>query len=135
MSYLLDTNIVTAIIKKKETINLKLREVRINRQKLFISCLTYYEVKRGLMYANATRQLSLFNSLSTEATLIFLDDIEIIERAAAIHADLRGKGTLLEDADILIAATAIARDFILVSHDSDMLRVPGLKLEDWLATE
>ncbi|NER36781.1 MAG: type II toxin-antitoxin system VapC family toxin, partial [Oscillatoria sp. SIO1A7] len=45
------------------------------------------------------------------------------------------KGTLLEDADILIAATAIARDLTLVSHDSDMLRVPGLKLEDWLATE
>lgn len=135
MSYLLDTNIVTAIIKKKETINLKLREVRINRQKLFISCLTYYEVKRGLMYANATRQMSLFNNLSAEATLVFLDDLEIIERAAAIHADLRGKGTLLEDADILIAATAIARDLILVSHDSDMLRVTGLKLEDWLATE
>lgn len=38
----------------------------------------------------------------------------------------------MEDADILIAATAIAQNQILVSHDSDMRRVEDLRLEDWL---
>jgi tRNA(fMet)-specific endonuclease VapC len=56
-----------------------------------------------------------------------------MERAASIHADLRGKRTLLFDSDISLAATAIARDLTLVSHDGDMLRVPGLKLEDWIS--
>jgi len=87
------------------------------------------------LYANATRKLSKFNIFREAVTVAFIDEIEIVERAAAIHADLRGKGTLLEDTDILIAATAIARDLTLVSHDSDMLRVPRLKLEDWLSTE
>jgi len=31
-----------------------------------------------------------------------------------------------------IAATAIIHDLILVSHDSDLLRIKELKLEDWL---
>ena len=89
-----------------------------------------------MLAVNAVRKLSTFNRFcNEEAKVLFVDDIEIVERASAIHADLKSKGTLLEDADILIAATAIAHDFILVSHDSDMLRVPGLKLEDWLATE
>ena len=59
--------------------------------------------------------------------------MEILERAATIYAELKRKGTLLEDADILIAATAITRGLILVSHDTDMLRVPGVIVEDWLA--
>ena len=33
---------------------------------------------------------------------------------------------------VLIAATAIVRDLILVSNDSDLLRIEGLKLENWL---
>ncbi len=44
-------------------------------------------------------------------------------------------GTRLEDADILIAATAITRDLILVSNDSDMVRIPEIILENWMQTD
>jgi len=135
MGYLLDTNIIAAHLKNDEKIREKIEEAKFWGEKLYISIISYYETKRGLLYANATRKLSDFNSFCEAVTVAFLDEIEIVERAAAIHVDLRGKGTLLEDADILIAATAIARDLTLVSHDADMLRVPGLKLEDWLSTE
>ncbi|MBC6479562.1 MAG: type II toxin-antitoxin system VapC family toxin [Hormoscilla sp. GM7CHS1pb] len=135
MSYLLDTNIISNIVKKNEIVKAKFWELKFREEEIFISVISYYEVKRGLLYASATRQISNFNWFCQEVTVLFLDDLEIMERAASIHADLRGKGTLLEDTDILIAATAIARDLTLVSHDFDMLRVPGLKLEDWLSTE
>ncbi len=58
---------------------------------------------------------------------------EIVEIASKIDADLRSRGCLLQDADILIAATAIAQNWVLVSHDSDLSRVQGLRLENWLA--
>ena len=135
MSYLLDTNVISYLVKKNTRAKAKFWSLKIKEKDIYISIISYYEVKRGLLYANATRQMASFTKFCQEVTVLLLDDIEIIERAAAIHADLRGKGTLLEDADILIAATAISHDLILVSHDSDMLRVPGLKLEDWLATE
>lgn len=135
MSYLLDINVISYLIKKNAKAKAKFWRLKFKEQDIFISVISYYEVKRGLLYANATRQMANFKKFCQEVTVLFLDDLEIIETAAAIHADLRGKGTPLEDADILIAATAIARDLTLVSHDSDMLRVPGLKLEDWLATE
>ncbi len=133
MSYLLDTNIVTGIIKKNPKINTKLNQIRFEGTELFISCITYYEVKRGLLYVNATRKLSDFNSLcSSKIKVIFLDDIQIIEKASEIYADLKRRGRPIQDADILIAATAIIRGLILVSHDSDMLRVSDLALENWL---
>lgn len=132
MSYLLDTNIVTAILKNNQTINQKLQNLNVLDRKIWISGMTYYEVKRGLIAVNATRQLSDLHKLCEKYQVISLDR-DILEQAATIHADLKRRGTPIGDADILIAATAIHRNLTLVSHDADMLRVPGLVLEDWLA--
>ena len=135
MSYLLDTNIVSYILRKNDTINIKLENVRSRGEEVFISCIAYYEVKRGLLYAKATRQLSDLNQLCRLYKVLFLDDIEIIEKACEIHANLKRRGLPIQEADILIASTAITRGLILVSHDSDMQRVPGITLEDWLQPE
>jgi len=64
-----------------------------------------------------------------------LDDLQIIEKASEIHADLKRKGTPVQDADVLIAATAIIKRLIVVSNDSDMLRVVGVTVEDWINIE
>jgi len=132
VTYLLDTNIVTYILKKNINVNSRLRQATRSGKEVFISCITYYEVKRGLISINAARQLADFNQFCIDYDILFLDDIEIIEQACKIHADLKIKGTPIQDADVLIAATAIARGLILVSHDSDLLRVEGISLENWL---
>lgn len=134
MSYLLDTNIVTAILKQDERLNPKLKEVNYHNIQLFISCMTYYEVKGGLLAVNATTKLSRFEYLCSQEYLkvVFLPNLEIINRASEIYADLKRRGRLIQTADILIAATAAAARLILVSHDSDMLRVSGVTVEDWL---
>ena len=49
--------------------------------------------------------------------------------------DLQRRGLKIREQDIFIAATAIARGLILVSNDSDLLRVEGLSLENWLSTD
>ncbi len=64
--------------------------------------------------------------------ILFLHKIEIINIASRIYADLRTKGTPIQLPDILIASTAIYHNLVLVSDDSDMLRVEGLMLENWL---
>ncbi|KAF3886645.1 MULTISPECIES: PIN domain-containing protein [Nostocales] len=135
MSYLLDTNMVSYILKKNDKLKKKLENVRSQGQEVFISCIAYYEVKRGLLYANATRQLSDLNELCRQYRVLFLDDIEIIEKACEIHANLKKRGTPIQEADILIAATSKKRGLILVSHDSDLQRVSEITLEDWLQAE
>ncbi|MEH2276606.1 MAG: type II toxin-antitoxin system VapC family toxin [Nostoc sp.] len=135
MTYLLDTNIVSYILRRNATVGRKLRDANRSGQEVFISCITYYEVKRGLLYANAMRQLAEFNHFSQKYEVLFLDDIEIIERACKIHVDLQRRGLKIQEQDILIAATAITRGLILVSNDSDLLRVQGINLENWARTE
>lgn len=59
----------------------------------------------------------------------------MIEKACEIQVSLKKRGISLEDADILIAATAITRGLILVSNDSDMQRVDGISVENWLQAD
>ena len=132
--YLLDTNVVSAIIKKNEIVQRKLDDVSFEKRGIFISGITYYEVKRGLIASNATSKLAEFERICRRIPIIFWNDIAILEKAAEIHAYLKKRGMRLEDADIFIAAIAIVRELVLVSHDSDMLRVPELTVEDLLAT-
>ncbi len=135
MTYLLDTNIVTAIIKREPKITTKLEIVNRYNQKLFISGMTYYEIKRGLLAIKATRKLIDFEKLSHEYKILLLDDMAIFQKASEIYADLKQRGLPIQDADIFIAATAIIHNLILVSHDSDLLRIKDLQLENWLKEE
>jgi tRNA(fMet)-specific endonuclease VapC len=132
MGYLLDTNIVSASLKQNVKINAKLEEVSRLELDIFISGITYYEIQRGLLRSNATKKLAWFQQFCQDYPILFLDDLRIFEKASEIHADLTNRGKIIQDADILIAATAIIHNLILVSHDSDLTRVKYLQLENWL---
>jgi tRNA(fMet)-specific endonuclease VapC len=132
VNYLLDSNIVSYTLKKITSVNSKLQQVTLSGDNIFISCITYYEVKRGLLAVNATRQLADFHKFCSDYEILFLDDIQIMEKACEIHVDLQRRGFTIQEQDILIAATAMTRGLILVSNDADLLRVQGLQVENWL---
>ena len=53
---------------------------------------------------------------------------------ARLRADLEAGGTLIGPNDLWIAALAVAEDALLVSANTrEFSRVPGLRLENWLA--
>ncbi|MBD2628218.1 PIN domain-containing protein [Trichormus variabilis] len=131
MGYLLDTNIVSASLKQNVKINLKLQEVSSLEIDIVISGITYYEIQRGLLRINATKKLAWFQQFCQDYPILFLDDLRIFQKASEIHADLTNRGKIIQDADILIAATAIIHNLILVSHDCDLTRVKDLQLENW----
>jgi tRNA(fMet)-specific endonuclease VapC len=93
MNFLLDSNIVSYALKKNTTINNKLRELSFLGSEIFISCITYYEIKRGLISLNATKtkQLVDFHGFCNDYPVLFLDDLEIIEKSCEIHAKLNFK--------------------------------------------
>ncbi len=70
----------------------------------------------------------------------FIEHVEILQldedierKAGEIYADLRKKGELISDADILIAAIVLANDSVLVTNNTDHFkRIKNLKIENWL---
>lgn len=132
MTYILDTNIITAILKGNEKVKERAQELIVRGEGIFINAISYYETKRGLLAVNATAQLYKFDLLCKKFGVILLDTQSIFDEAAKTFANLQRKGQPIKDADILIASVAKTRDFVLVSDDTDFGRVQGLKIENWL---
>ncbi|GCL37031.1 PilT protein, N-terminal [Sphaerospermopsis reniformis] len=132
MGYLLDTNIVSAILKENPKANNRLKMLNRQNEQVFISAMTYYEIERGLLAVKAVRKVLDFENWVKKYQVLLLDDMAIFKKASEIYADLKQRGLPIQDADIFIAATAIIHDLTLVSHDSDLSRITGLKLENWL---
>jgi tRNA(fMet)-specific endonuclease VapC len=131
MSHLLDTNIVSLILKNNPRVSREYRILQGLNEKIFVSGITYYEVKRGLLYLKATRQLADFEILYEQVDIV-IPDMEIMEIACEIHRDVKARGRPIGDADILTAATAISHRLTIISNDADLLNVTGLTLENWL---
>ena len=133
MTYVLDTNIITAVLKNNEKVIQRAQRLVLEGKEILINGISYYEIKRGLLAVNATTQLRKFKLLCKEFGLVLLDTQNIFDIASKIYAELRPKGQLIEDADILIASIVLCKNFILVSDDTDFNRIKNLKIENWLS--
>lgn len=135
MSYLLDTNIIIAFMKNSEKLKIKLQEAIFYGKEIFINGISYYEIKRGLLAANAPKQLKVFDEICKRFRILFLDNQKIFDKAAEIYSDLKQRGELIQDANILIAAISLTQNLTLVSDDSDFLRIKDITVENWLRIE
>jgi len=133
MTHVLDTNIITAILKGNDKVKRKAQEALREGKRIHINAISYYEIKRGLLAANATTQLKRFDEeICKKFGLILLDSLDVLDCAAEIYSDLKKKSELIGDADILIAAMVSLRKFVLVTDDKDFDRIDGLRTENWL---
>lgn len=111
---LLDTGIIIEMIKQ--------RKYRSG----VISPLTLIEVLRGLENKNRKKVKQLLE----ESFSVLNIDNSVIEKYCDIYCRLKKEGNPLPDADLLIAATAMAHDLILETNDEHFqrLKLLGLKL-------
>jgi tRNA(fMet)-specific endonuclease VapC len=61
--YLLDTNIVTAHLKKNPLVRRRLRNAEIAGHPVMLNAISYYETRRGLLFAGTHEQLRAFEQL------------------------------------------------------------------------
>ena len=132
MKYLPDTNIISAIIEDNEVVVKTFESLHDDGHVFVISAINYYEITRGLMLPKYQKKLSKFKAFLSKTEIIMLNT-EILDTAATIYQQLKPQGQLIEDADTLIAATALHEQAILVTDNTKhFARVPNLKLENWI---
>ena len=129
MRYLLDANAVIALLNDKDS-RLAQRARQYKPGDIGISAIVSHELFYGAFNSQrAVRNVALVDSLKFEV----LDfDKEDSRQAGEIRAALAVKGTPIGPYDVLIAGQAMARNLILVTHNTNEFgRVPGLQIEDW----
>lgn len=132
MLYTLDTNVVAALLRREPHVIAELERRLIRGHVVTLNAIGYFETRRGL-WASHTRKWQAFKRLAQEAGVLELR-LSTLDLAAAIYQDLRRQGKLIEDADILIVATALAHGATLVTRNlKHFARLNGLRLESWEA--
>lgn len=127
--YLLDTNICIYFLNGKFNLAQRLDEVGIVN--CFISEITIAELKYGV--AKSTQQEKNRIILDTfEKMFKILPIFPALNIYATEKARLKTKGRILDDFDLLIGATAIFNNLILVTRNvSDFDRLSGIQIRDW----
>ncbi len=95
---------------------------------LAVSIVSYGELFEGAVGApDPAAELARFRRFLARLALLPLDDA-VMERFAFIRADLRRRGQLIPDLDLLIAATALHHDLTLLTRNVRHFdRIPELK--------
>lgn len=132
MIYLLDTNMVSYIARRRSPAARTHLELIGHEDIVSISAITEAEVRYGL----AKRPAAYALRAAIEAFLFKVRVLSWGSPEAAAYGDLRAKleaaGVTLAAMDLLIAAQAVGAGAILVSHDKAFQHVtPVLKTMDW----
>ena len=128
----LDTNIITAFLKNDLRVVQRVSDYLELFDKLTINIISYYEILRGLKDLGNEEKLKRFEDFIQENELVFIRK-DTVEKAAEIYAYLKKEGNLIEDADILMASTAIVEDLVLITNNvKHFKRVKGLRIDNWI---
>lgn len=132
MTYLVDTNIIIFFFRGKFDLKEKFKVAGI--ENCFISEITLAELKYGALCSqDPEKHLNKINRLLKDITVLPIStclDVFVKEKAR-----LRKAGTMIDDFDLLIGATAMAGEFILVTNNvKHFNRLENIRIEDWVNT-
>ena len=133
MTYILDTNAISALMRGHAAVVERLAEtvpaeVAVPQPVLAEIAFGIERLPRSKRRAALQARLDL---LCAELPRAEWTDV-VSQTYGRVKAMLERRGTRIEDFDAAIAAHAVALDATLVTANVDhMMRVPGLRVEDW----
>lgn len=119
MPYLLDTNVLTQLLKRTPQVVGRYRTALQRGEPVYLSAVVYYEVERGLLHMGATNQLrQLDENFKNVLPWVTVSDTAW-DRAAHLWADCRRQCRPHDDdGDHLIATQAIALGAVVVTRNT-----------------
>lgn len=127
MSYLIDTDWIADYLKGRVGATTLLHTLRSSG--IAISLITYGELLDGIYYGHNPRAHERVFRQFLRAVPVLPLNRRIMERFARIRDDLRRRGQIIGDPDILIGATALHHNMTLVTRNlKDYQRIPGLAI-------
>jgi predicted nucleic acid-binding protein len=131
--YLLDTNVLSEVIKKRPSPAVLGRLREAPQDALFASAVSVMEMRFGAVRSPGGS--ALWERIRTEV----LARIKILplgqdeaSRAGEILADLEARGTPIGIEDVMIGATALVADLVVVTRNlRHLARIRGLVIENW----
>ena len=135
MMYLLDTNILSELVKKRPDHNLLQHLQSNSSQSLFTSCICVMELRFGSALRKDFKSFwqNIEREIISRVNVISLGHEEVLI-AGDILADLKKRGQSIGIEDLLIGSTALSHNLIMVTANiRHFSRIKGLTVENWIA--
>ncbi|HMJ68166.1 MAG TPA: type II toxin-antitoxin system VapC family toxin [Cyclobacteriaceae bacterium] len=130
MKYLFDTNICIYFLKGRYNLAQKIESIPADDR--YISEITVAEMMYGAEKSER-REKNLATAQEFIEKFTILPIVSSLRVYAKAKARLSRSGILIDDFDLLIGASAIANDLILVTRNvSHFQRLEGIKIENWV---
>lgn len=132
--YLFDTDILSNLVKKRPSPYLIERLRVIPQEKQYISSITIGEIVYGAFKSDQKEKhlIQLKDKLIPLVQLIPFDMKEAFAYGE-IRSILEKSGTPLNDTDLMIAATAVANNLVLITgNEKHFSVIKNLQVENWL---
>jgi predicted nucleic acid-binding protein len=130
--FLLDTNIISELIKPKPEVNVTTWIENTDESLLYLSVMTLGEIRRVIAsLAQSCRRATLEAWLDKDLRTRFEDrildiDQEVADRWGLLTAAARNIGIVLPVIDGLLAATALEHNLTLVTRDTGQIPSVGV---------
>ncbi|HET8579717.1 MAG TPA: type II toxin-antitoxin system VapC family toxin [Nitrospiraceae bacterium] len=126
MPYLLDSDWAMQALAGHAEVNATIK--RLRPEGISISWLAVGEIYEGAFdKPDPQAALTTYRRFLQPFPILGLND-PIMERFAEVRAELRRRGQIIPDLDLLAAATALHHDLTVLTSDKHFQRVPGLKV-------
>jgi tRNA(fMet)-specific endonuclease VapC len=130
-SYLLDTNIVSDLIRNPSGVVAK-QIKQVGEENVAISIIVAGELRFGARKRGSAKLTAQVEAVLEALTILPFESPADVEYAG-IRANLEAAGKVIGGSDLLIAAHALALNMVLVTANiREFERVDGLKVENWL---
>lgn len=133
MKYLLDTDHCVALLRPHPLVQHRLDALE-DEDEIYLSVVAAAELFYGAaLTRNPQETISEIRDLFDRVAVLELD-LAAAMRYGRVRADLRRRGTLIEDNDLHIANVALSRELTLLTHNREhYTRIEDLRLMDWFA--
>jgi tRNA(fMet)-specific endonuclease VapC len=132
--YLLDTGIMGNFINKRHGVDIRARDERRKGARIGTCMPVVGELFGGIELSDSRkRNLKTLNAALTK--LVFWPfNLAAAKEFGRLYAELRREGPHMQQVDLQLAAISLTLGrCTVVSTDSDLKAIPGLKVENWAA--
>jgi tRNA(fMet)-specific endonuclease VapC len=131
MRYLLDTDTCVFALRGHES--MRERFAAVDPEAVAISVVTLAELRYGAAWSTKPEANHQVVGDFASGVIVLGLDAEIARLFGDFKAQLRKRGALIDDFDLLIAATAHHYRLTLITHNLEHFRrIPELQIEDWV---
>jgi toxin FitB len=130
--FLLDTNIISELVKPKPEANVTEWVENTDESLLYLSVLTLGEIRRGIAALPQSRRRATLEAWLDKdlrarfGGRILVIDQEVADRWGLLTAGARNSGIILPVIDGLLAATALEHNLTLVTRDTGQIPSMGV---------